>query len=79
MAFHIRDAEVDTLVRELARRKGVGLTDAVKLAVANELKRDVARVPLAERIRKIVEPLQAYPDEPRTESDKAFFDRLSGV
>lgn len=34
MAFHIRDEETDTLVRELARRKGVGLTEAVKLAVA---------------------------------------------
>lgn len=40
MAIHVRDPETDSLVRRLARRKGVGLTDAIREAVANELERD---------------------------------------
>jgi antitoxin VapB len=77
MPFHIRDPETDTLVRELARRKGIGLTEAVKLAVSNELKNDAARVPLRERLRQISEHIAAYPDT-GVQSDKAFFDDLSG-
>jgi hypothetical protein len=37
MAFHIHDAETDALVRELAEQEGVGLTEAVKLAVQDRL------------------------------------------
>ena len=43
MALHIRDAETDRLVRLLAERKGVPLTEAIKVAVRNELERDEAR------------------------------------
>ena len=32
MAFHIRDPETDALVRELADKAHVGITEAVKLA-----------------------------------------------
>ncbi len=75
MPFHIRDPETDALVRELASKRHVGLTDAVKLAVRAELKRDA--IPLRDRIR----PLQAaVAAMPRTglKADKAFFDELSG-
>ncbi len=78
MALHIRDDETDALVRELAARKRVGLTDAVKLAVSRELERDEADK--AARRRKLDE-LLAYVDRfPRTgeKADKAFFDDLSG-
>ena len=37
MAFHVRDGETDALVRELARREGVGLTEAVKSLLRNAL------------------------------------------
>jgi antitoxin VapB len=77
MAFHIRDAEADALVRELARRKGVGLTEAVKMAVRNGLKSDSSRPPLRARLRKIAEPIAAYRDT-GAELDKKFFDALSG-
>ncbi len=75
MPFHIRDPETDALVRELARRRHVGLTDAVKLAVSSELERDA--VPLRERIRPLQAEVAAWP---RTglKADKAFFDELSG-
>jgi antitoxin VapB len=50
MAFLVRDRETDTLVRELARKRGVGLTEAVRLAVQHELERDEAAILLRERI-----------------------------
>jgi len=77
MPFHIRDAEADELVRELARRRQIGLTEAVKLAVRNELRREDEAVPLRERLRPLQDRIAA---RPRTglEADKAFYDELSG-
>lgn len=78
MAFHVRDKETDTLVRELARKRGVGLTEAVKQAVRTELDRKEDEV-----ARKLA-AMKAISDEvaswPRTglKADKAFFDELSG-
>lgn len=78
MAFHVRDSETDTLVRELARKRGVGLTEAVKQAVRSELDRKDDEV-----ARKLA-AMKAISDEvaswPRTglKADKAFFDELSG-
>lgn len=76
MPFHIRDPEADALVRELARRKGIGLTEAVKLAVRNALRTEAGAAPLRDRLRRIAEPIDAYPD--KVALDKAFFDDLSG-
>jgi antitoxin VapB len=77
MPFHIRDPETDTLVRELARKRGCGLTDAVKLAVNAELRREAEAVPLRERIREIRDQVLSRPAT-GLEADKAFFDWLSG-
>ena len=77
MAFHIRDKETDALVRELARRKGTGLTEAVKLAVRRELDSDIPQEPLRERLRKIADAIAEYPST-GAKADKAFFDELSG-
>ncbi len=77
MPFHVRDIETDTLVRQLASRKGIGLTDAVKLAVANELQRIDAAAPLAMRLAPLVERVQARRVQPDL-TDKAFFDEMSG-
>ncbi|WP_283536018.1 type II toxin-antitoxin system VapB family antitoxin [Methylorubrum extorquens] len=51
MALHLRDAETDRLVGLLAERKGVPLTEAVKLAVRNELEREERRPGLWERLK----------------------------
>lgn len=78
MPFHVRDEETDTLVRKLARREGVGLTEAVKLAVKDRLDRKDEAVALK------LAAMKAISDEiaklPRTglKADKAFFDQLSG-
>jgi antitoxin VapB len=77
MAFHVRDPETDTLVRRLAKEEGVGLTEAVKIAVREKLEARKNAVPLEERVRAIQEEVARYP---RTglKADKAFFDSLSG-
>ena len=76
MAFHVRDIETDTMVRELARKRGVGITDAIKLAVGAELKRDEDVAPFRERIRRIQEEVLSRPAT-GLEADKAFYDSLS--
>ncbi len=77
MPFHIRDPETDTLVRELARREGIGLTEAVKRAVTHELERDAMNVSLGDRIREIQDRIANYP-KTGLKDDKAFFDEMSG-
>ena len=76
MAFHVRDAQTDTMVRELARKRGVGITDAIKIAARAELKRDEDAVPLRERIRRIQEEVLSRPAT-GLEADKAFYDSLN--
>ena len=73
MALHIRDAKADRLVRQLAAMKKIGLTEAVILAVENEVK----RAPLAERIRPIQDRIASWPSTGLV-ADKAFYDELSG-
>jgi antitoxin VapB len=73
----IRDAETDQLVRKLARKKNVGLTEAIKLAVGNELNRLEEQQPLRERIANIRRSITARPRTGKL-ADKAFFDDLSG-
>ena len=75
MAFHVRDAQTDAMVRELARKRGVGITDAIKIAVKAELKRDEDAMPLRERIRRIQEEVLSRPAT-GLEADKAFYDSL---
>jgi antitoxin VapB len=83
MAFHVRDAETDRVVRELARRKGATLTDTIREAAAKELDAIVAAEtakdmrPFLERIKDIQDRLAA---RPRTglKANKEFYDCLSG-
>jgi len=78
MAFHIRDPETDALVRELAEKAHVGITEAVKLAVAEALAtREKATAEKLAKMRAISDRIASLP---RTglKADKAFFDELSG-
>ncbi len=77
MTLSIRDAATDKLVRALANRKGVGLTEAVRLAVLNELDRLDDEQPLRERIAAIRRAIVAR-GRTGERADKAFFDDLSG-
>ncbi|MBW8816559.1 MAG: type II toxin-antitoxin system VapB family antitoxin [Caulobacterales bacterium] len=76
MAIHIRDPQADELVRELARKRGVGLTEAIKLAVAAELERD-RDAGFRAGVREIQQRIAAR-GRTGLKADKAFFDWLSG-
>lgn len=77
MPFHVRDPETDSLVRELARKRNLGLTEAVKIAVHNELARGEPTQPMIERIHGIQREIAGFP-QTGLKADKAFFDELSG-
>ena len=77
MAIHVRDRETDRLVRRLAAKSGMGLTETIRTAVERELQRLETAIPLSERVaairRRIAPRLR-----PADETDKEFFDELSG-
>lgn len=77
MSFHVRDPETDALVRELARARGVGLTEAIKLATRAELERGRAMPSFLDEVRKLQSEI-ASRRRPGVVIDKAFFDELSG-
>jgi antitoxin VapB len=77
MPLNIRSEEVNRLAEALATRKRINKTDAVKLALQNELRRLDAALPLKERLRPLQDRVLARPTTGR-EADKAFYDDLSG-
>ncbi|ATC23610.1 type II toxin-antitoxin system VapB family antitoxin [Caulobacter vibrioides] len=77
MPFHVRDPETDALVRELAQKTKLGITEAVKLAATEALAaREKAR---AEKLARMDAILAEFDAAPRTglKADKAFFDSLN--
>ena len=77
MALNIRSRKVNELAGELASKRHVTKTEAVRIALENELRRSEDKVPLQEKIKQLQERVAAYPDT-GLEADKAFFDELSG-
>lgn len=77
MPFHIRDAETDSLVRELARRQNVGLKDAVKGAVQDKLNTLDLKPSLHQKLSEIADEIARAPKTGKV-ADKEFFDALSG-
>ncbi|MEX0407220.1 type II toxin-antitoxin system VapB family antitoxin [Aquibium sp. LZ166] len=75
MILHVRDAETDALVRELARRRGISITDAVREAVEEALSREEAPSSLWDRTADIRERIASYPSTGET-ADKVFYDTL---
>lgn len=76
MPLNIRSEQVNQLAERLATRLRLSKTDAVKVALENELERQDRRLPLRERLQ----PLQArIRRRPATglAADKAFYDDLS--
>jgi len=75
MPIHVRDAATDRLVRRLAAKSGSGLTEAIRTAVEHE--RLDAAVQLSEcvaAVRRRIAPRLRPPEQ----TDKEFFDELSG-
>ena len=77
MPLNIRSEQVNQLAEKLAAQKRVSKTEAVKIALENELRRVSEAVPLWERLKPLREKIAAYPDSGLA-ADKAFFDDLSG-
>jgi antitoxin VapB len=77
MPLNIRNEEVNQLAEKLAARKHVNKTEAVKLALENELHRLDEALPLRERLRPLQQRVLSRPAT-GLEADKAFYDDLSG-
>jgi len=77
MPLNIRSEEVARLAAELASVTGTNKTDAVKLALRNELQRNRDAIPLRDRLRKLQDRVLAAPST-GDEADKRFYDALSG-
>lgn len=75
MPFHVRNRETERLARELARTAKLGLTEAVHLALSNELGRRKRAVPLWDRIAGLRKRVRARVKDHRPIT-KEFRDEL---
>lgn len=76
MPLNIRNEEVDRLVEELASRARVSKTEAVRMALTNELKRrEELPADLLARIKPIQDRIASYP-KTGLQADKSFYDSL---
>lgn len=82
MAIHIRDPKTDALVRELAQRRGTGLTEAIREVFEEALEREKRQArwkadELRERLQPLFDKIDAYPRTGQV-ADKRFFDEMWG-
>lgn len=82
MVFHVRDPKADALVRELAQRRGQGITETIREVFEEALEREKRQArwkadELRERLQPLFDRIDAYP---RTgpAADKRFFDEMWG-
>jgi antitoxin VapB len=78
MPLNIRNEVVNQLAATLAVRKRVNKTDAIRMALENELRRLDEALPLRDRLRALQERVLSRPAT-GLEADKAFYDELSGT
>ena len=76
MPLNIRNEAVNQLAKKLAKRKHLNKTDAVKVALENELRRIDEAQPLRERLRPLQDRVLTRPAT-GLEPDKDFYDDLS--
>jgi antitoxin VapB len=77
MPLNIRSETVNELAERLAERKHITKTDAVRIALENELRRLDDAIPLKERLRPLQDRILRRPAT-GLRADKAFYDSLSG-
>jgi len=53
VAYSIKDARTDRLIRELARIKGKPIVDSIREACEHELARENEKIPLWERLQTL--------------------------
>jgi antitoxin VapB len=76
MPLNIRNEEVNQLAAKLARIRGISKTDAVRQALANELRKADPSLPLRDRIKAIQDEVLSYPAT-GLKADKEFYDSLN--
>lgn len=79
-SLYIKDQEANALAEELAQRRGVTKTAAVKLALRHELASDATEQPIDRPLLDIMEEFwKEHPLGTPTglEADKAFYDSLN--
>ena len=77
MPLNIRNEGVNQLAEKLAARRHMNKTDAVRMALENELRRLDEAVPLRERVRPLQDGVLSRPST-GLDADKAFYNELSG-
>lgn len=81
MAIHVQDKEADRMLRDFAKRRGVGITEAIKVAVRDAEKSETKSL---EEMQRRIEPILAQVRAARNgtpfsmEEDKAFMDEMWG-
>jgi antitoxin VapB len=75
--LNIRSEAVNQLAERLAARKQMNKTEAVRVALENELRRLDEAVPLRDRLLPLQKRVLNRPPT-GLEADKAFYDELSG-
>jgi len=73
MPLYIRNEAVNQLANKLAMRKNLNKTEAVRVALENELRRVAKAQPLRERLRPLQDRVLARPETGR-QAEKAFYD-----
>ena len=77
MSLYIRDPRVNELADEVMRRLGTKTkTEAVRLALENQLKRNAREVPLAERVKKYQRMIADLGPKDPCFDEKAFMDEM---
>ena len=79
-SLYIKDQEANALAEELAQRRGMTKTAAVKLALRRELASDATEQPIGRPLLDIMEEFwKEHPLGAPTglEADKAFYDSLN--
>lgn len=77
MGLSIKNAAVETLARDLAKRNGTGVTDIIHQALKEKADRDDAEPSLWEKTAPIRERLEKA-GRTGLVADKAFYNMLSG-
>ena len=77
MPLNIRSEEVNRLAEKVAARRHVSKTEAVRVALENELRRLDESVPLRQRFRPLQNRVLARPATGLA-ADKEFYDALGG-
>lgn len=79
MAIHVQDEETDWLVRDFARRRGLGITAAIRAAIQEASFRErTAGELLGQKIEPLLKQVRANRDASFRHVDKAFMDEMWG-